>query len=117
MQDQLALQIPWPPRELSPNDMSHRMVKWRKSRLYKHDCFLATRALGKTAKDTVTIDIVFHPPTDRRRDQDNLIASLKYGLDGVAKGLDLDDSQFVIGRVEVGEVVKPYGCVRLTLRS
>jgi crossover junction endodeoxyribonuclease RusA len=45
--------------------------------------------------DTLRVTITFHPPElKRRRDLQNLIGSLKYGVDGIADAVGLDDSVF-----------------------
>lgn len=46
------------------------------------------------AEGRIPITITFHPPDNRRRDRDNMQASLKYGLDQVARTLGVDDYRF-----------------------
>lgn len=92
-----AFVLPWPFRELSPNARVHRM----------HKAELATyaRGLGLLSARNVLVDagqpqiagslemrIVFHPPDGKRRDLDNLLASLKPYLDGIFQALGADDS-------------------------
>lgn len=36
----------------------------------------------------------FHPPDKRRRDLDNMLASIKAGVDGIADALGVDDQRF-----------------------
>ena len=38
----------------------------------------------------------FHPPDKRKRDVDNVIASLKALIDGLADAWGIDDSEFLI---------------------
>ena len=43
---------------------------------------------------TVSVLMRFYPPTKRARDWDNLLASMKSGIDGLADGLGVDDNIF-----------------------
>jgi crossover junction endodeoxyribonuclease RusA len=47
-----------------------------------------------------------YPPDKRRRDWDNIVASLKSGLDGIADALGVDDSRFRLSIEMIPEVVK-----------
>jgi crossover junction endodeoxyribonuclease RusA len=47
-----------------------------------------------------------YPPDQRRRDWDNVIASLKSGLDGIADALAIDDSRFRLAIEMLPEIVK-----------
>ena len=40
--------------------------------------------------------MVFYPPCRRTRDKDNLLASMKSGLDGLADALAVNDSRFKV---------------------
>jgi crossover junction endodeoxyribonuclease RusA len=42
----------------------------------------------------LAVHLHFVPPDRRRRDLDNLIASMKAGLDGLADALGVDDSRW-----------------------
>jgi crossover junction endodeoxyribonuclease RusA len=97
----LILELPWPPKELSPNARGH----WRKSedakQKYKADCWALTKAFlfknpGKyyTQKGKLPISIMFHPPTRRGYDADNLNSRMKYGFDGIAEALCVNDKIF-----------------------
>lgn len=44
--------------------------------------------------EVIPVTITFHPPTKRRYDLDNRIASFKAGQDGIAQALAVDDSRF-----------------------
>lgn len=57
--------------------------------------------------------IDFYPPDRRRRDEDNAIAAMKHGLDGVANAIGVDDSRFKLVpyfHEQIGGMVK----IRLT---
>ena len=88
----------WPPRECSPNWRGHWATKARAVKKYRRDCWLL--ALGaKLAVDwpgEIHVHLGFSPASNRRRDVDNLVASLKSGLDGLADALGVDDSRFLV---------------------
>lgn len=103
----MIVQLPWPHKDLSPNARIH----WRKrSAVVKSSrwvaCILAKEAgAAQMEADTLSAIITFHPPDKRRRDRDNMIASLKSACDGIADALGVDDSKW-IPTYHVGEPVK-----------
>ena len=52
----------------------------------------------------------FHPPDRRKRDDDNLKASLKHARDGIADALGIDDNRFLSDAVFAMEPF-PQGAV------
>lgn len=62
----------------------------------------------------VKLAIEFLPPDRRRRDADNLLASCKGLLDGIADALAIDDSKFSITFALNSEPIK-FGGVRITI--
>lgn len=96
----LKIQLPWPPKGLSPNDRVHHMVLYRLKKNYKNACCLAAIAAGawkvKPILGRVKIIFEFYPPDRRRRDLDNCIGSMKSGADGVAAALGVDDSEWEV---------------------
>lgn len=102
------IELPWPARSLSPNARAHWSGIARAKRTARNQAgWLSRAAYGDTFKgcDSVTVAITYCPPDNRRRDADNLVASLKAALDGVADGIGVDDSRFVL-RIAKGEVRK-----------
>lgn len=53
--------------------------------------------------------------TDGARDEDNLIASLKSSLDGIAQALRIDDRCFHLLEPAVREPDRPHGRVEIDL--
>lgn len=90
--------LPWPPSALNPNVRQH----WRKhasaKKAYRAACAWTARSQGVTAApaEKLSVSLVFVPPDRRRRDLDNLIASMKAGLDGLADALGVDDNRFTL---------------------
>lgn len=91
--------LPWPPKELSPNARLHHMALHRVKKAYRTACWLQARKAGMSAAtllgaEEAEVHLVFYPPDKRNRDADNMLASMKAGLDGLADALKVDDSIF-----------------------
>jgi crossover junction endodeoxyribonuclease RusA len=56
--------------------------------------------------EPLRITLRVYPPDKRRRDWDNIVASLKSGLDGISDALGIDDSRFRLGIEMLPEIVK-----------
>lgn len=91
--------FPWPPKELSPNSRCHFMKKAKFLKSYRQDCAWITTC-AKTAAgfpafgDAIKVSMEFCPPDKRKRDLDNVLASCKALLDGIALAIGEDDSKF-----------------------
>jgi crossover junction endodeoxyribonuclease RusA len=104
--------LPWPRKELSPNSSAHYMVKHKAKKAYRQEC--AWQACEQGVKQDwpdgkISVHLNFVPPNRMRRDHDNLIASMKSGLDGLADAMGVDDSRFLISSdisEDVGGMVK-----------
>lgn len=121
----LIIELPWPPRVLSPNSRRHWARKSAAARDYRVDCLcIAREAMKKqrfklskqcTTPGSLDVWMDFYPPDRRLRDDDNCIASFKSGRDGLAKALGCDDRIFRIhpflqpDPVEGGKVVVRIG--------
>lgn len=94
----LTITLPWPPSALSPNARhTHWSQLAKAKRRYRAACHLEALAghCRRMAADTrLHLHLTFVPPDRRRRDLDNLIASMKAGLDGIADALGVDDSRW-----------------------
>lgn len=93
----IDISFPWPPAALSPNARVHWATKAKAAKKYKEDCrwvCKASRRCGDLALGDV--DITFHPPSKRRADADNMLASFKVGLDAISEFTGIDDSKFAI---------------------
>lgn len=99
--------LPWPPRELSPNARVHWARKAKIAKAYRGQAWaLAVDAWGfRQWVDSASFAITFNPPDNRARDLDNMLASMKSALDGIARAIGVDDSKWAIS-IRKGEVVK-----------
>lgn len=100
-----SIELPWPDRRLSPNARQHWAAAAKAKKAYRSAC----RALGKASgldmaqndAESVLVALVFCPPDRRARDLDNLLASMKSGLDGLADAMGIDDSKWRL-MIEMG---------------
>jgi crossover junction endodeoxyribonuclease RusA len=107
----IELELSWPASVLSPNSRAHWRTKARfqttshlaafaetRNWLWRHHC---------TVSESMPVTLIFCPPDRRPRDLDNLGASQKWALDGVAKALGVNDKQFRPVTLDWGDVCKP----------
>lgn len=91
----VSVVIPWPARELSPNARVH----WAK----KGDAVATARGFTSAMTeyrrgafgDGVPLEmwVLIEPPNLKKRDLDNILASLKPSIDGIADGVGFNDAQ------------------------
>jgi crossover junction endodeoxyribonuclease RusA len=91
----MQIELPWPPKELSPNARLHWAKKSKAVKLYRSSCgWIAKQNVPNIPAGNMAVKITFYPPDSRRRDRDNTIASFKAGQDGIADGWGVDDVRF-----------------------
>lgn len=106
----IKVALPWPNRLLSPN----ARINWRA----RHSIARTARRVGFYAafekhkgfakpKGSMDVQLVLHPATRRSRDEDNIIASMKSYLDGIADALQINDARFHFKEVVWKEVKRP----------
>lgn len=114
------VELPWPSRQLSPNARHHWATAAKAKKAYRARC----RAIGQQAglgtlagsAEAVAVHLDFFPPDRRARDWDNLVASMKSGLDGLADAMGVDDSKWRLGFEVWDEPVKE-GRVLVTVKA
>ena len=93
-----VVELPWPDRKLSPNSRGHWAVTAKAKKSYRARChqlgLLAGLGLAPKDAKSVSVHMVFYPPDRRGRDWDNLLASMKSGLDGLADAMGVDDRRW-----------------------
>lgn len=109
----MQLTLPWPPSALSPNTRhAHWSQLARAKRVYRAACAITARQQGAGSMESreLAVSLVFVPPNRRARDLDNLIGSMKAGLDGLVDVLGVDDSRWtltaMIDRDNIGGFVR-----------
>lgn len=88
------ISLPWPPRELNPNARVHWSVKARAFKAYRLECWATFAAFRSALRGRSAFSFTFHPPSKRRTDLDNCIASIKAGIDALSEITGVDDSEF-----------------------
>ena len=106
------LTFPWYPKELNPNSSCHFHVKAKKKASYKNECYCLTKMAKMPKSDYKELHIIFYKPNRRHMDLDNMLASIKSGLDGMCNDLEMDDRCFKKITIEIakdiGVMVKIY---------
>ena len=118
----IQFRLPWPSARLSPNARLHwaqkaKAVKSARNESHVavlHQTYLADRAklIGKRLR----LSLEFMPRTAARRDLDNLIASCKGPLDGIADALGVDDSHFELV-AKIGQKCPAGAYVKVTVEA
>jgi crossover junction endodeoxyribonuclease RusA len=106
----MRIELPWPARELSPNAREHRMkVAKAKAAYRKTGWALTMEAMGVAwcppRDGRLHLTLVFCPPDKKRRDLDNMFASMKSALDGIADATGCDDSLWTFSLAKVDPVL------------
>lgn len=111
--------LPWPDPSLSPNRKNGNhwgSVNKTKGKRLADARALTLQAMVQTRyippKGVLPLVLTFVAPDKRRRDLDNLLASMKADLDGLSQALGVDDQVFepITLRREYGS---KHGCVRV----
>lgn len=106
----------WPASVLSPNSREH----WAKRARVKKEQRLEWYALAMSERmrapreGKIAVRLEFVAGDRRPRDADNLLASCKAGLDGLADALGVNDSRFRI-TFDMAEPVKGGACVKVSV--
>ena len=112
----VTVTLPLPDRCLSPNARTHWAVKSKAAKRQHAVAYCETAevlqwpgvSLGTMPNQRFTPDQTFGVRCRwffrdrRRRDADNLLASMKHAFDGIAEALGVDDRTFVHWPAEIG---------------
>lgn len=115
----ITLTLPYPPKELSPNARCHWRVKSAKVRSYRDLCHILARQQTRVKLPApVTARVTFVVTVNRKRDEDNLGASIKALWDGLVDAgiLAADSTEYL--HIERPAIEKgPVACVRVELEG
>jgi crossover junction endodeoxyribonuclease RusA len=106
----ITISLPWPAKALSPNARVHWSVKHRQAKAAKElGYWLAQQYSTMPLREADALDVIvtFYPPDNRKRDGDNLLASIKSHLDGIALAVGIDDSRWQWQGIYMGDSLKP----------
>lgn len=113
-----CLELPWPAKELSPNFRGHWSTVAKVKKAYRLKCSQLGLASGLNLapKDpkSVSVHLLFSQPDRRGRDWDNMLASMKSGLDGLADAMGVDDRKWRVAFDVADDPVK-HGMVLVTV--
>lgn len=93
----ITIHLSWPHKDLSPNARKRFQHTAALKKTARREGKLLALSYRKEvpAGGRLYLRITACPPDRRKRDRDNVMASLKAHLDGIADGLGVDDSRFV----------------------
>ncbi len=115
----ITLQLPFPDRALSPNaSKRHWRYKQPAKQAARTEAFYVVAPFKGTfsGSDLLQMSLTIYPPDKKRRDLDNVFASMKSTIDGMCKAIEIDDSQIRRVMLEWGGVVE-NGAVELELKG
>ena len=93
----LLLTTRLPDRALSPNARTHHHAKAAAVKAARESACLVVRGAGSPSKwARAVMRATFYWPTKANRDDDNANASLKAHRDGIADGLNMNDSRIIM---------------------
>ena len=94
----MTIRLPWPPKELSPNARVHFHAKAKAAKSYRSTAYWLSEIAGLSvpSEGEITVGLEFCPPDHRHRDLDNMLASVKPGLDGIADNLKVNDYRYTL---------------------
>ena len=92
----MKIELPWPPKELSPNARLHWTKLAKAKKAYRAECgYLAVeQGVGQMEVGKLHLSLTFYAPTRRAYDLDNALARMKSGLDGLADVPGVDDKHW-----------------------
>ena len=117
---EISISMPCPSIALSPNGRAHWRDKHIATKASKSYAWGMTKSLMGPLGivpgswiGPISVQLTFHPSVTRDRDLDNMQASQKAALDGIALALGINDTHFRPVS-SIGEHRKP-ACVVITL--
>lgn len=116
----IAIDLPWPSRDLFPNARVHWARKAKAVKTARLDAAWFAKIAGIRPNDpdipqALLVTAVFSPPDNRVRDEDNMLASCKAYFDGISNFIGVDDSKWQIAIRREAPV--KGGLVRIELES
>jgi len=95
----VIIRLPFPSASLFPNRLRGSFRKTIDAKQTQRDAGFyaameAQKSLDSLGGGYIPLSLLFLMPDKRHRDTDNMLAASKWLLDGVAKGLGIDDKQF-----------------------
>lgn len=116
----IRLTLSWPDKILSPNARGHwarKATAVKRARMAaRYELYIALNGCTPFEDGPVNVKWTFHPPDKRRRDERNMIASMKAAEDGIADALKIDDRHFRNSHV-FADPRPPHGAVEVEIST
>lgn len=111
-----TLFLPWPDKRLSPNARVHWRALAQAKKMAKKVAFYTVKeaGIGRIEAESLLVRYSFFPPSRRKYDLDNLVASTKAYSDGIADAVGIDDSAWTLA-IEPRGPVEKNGMVKVEL--
>lgn len=115
--------LPWPPKPLWQNSRCHwslkaKTVKFARTQAYHESLVSGLRHMPTGEEWTHHLSFDFCPPDRRKRDLQNMPATQKAYIDGIADALGVDDATFKVKwPEEFGTVADNGGSVLVVVRA
>lgn len=112
----MKITFPWFLKELKPNHSCHYMQKAKAKAIYRSECERITLKELETQdvdKECCELWFTFYKPNKRHMDADNMLASMKSGIDGMCDALNINDKQFKRIVIQVSDEIGGYVVVEL----
>lgn len=88
------IHLPWPAKELWANRRTHWAAEAHAKAAARKVAWALCKEAGVPRGTGAALRFSYHPPDKRRRDAQNLPATLKAQIDGIADAIGCDDSKF-----------------------
>lgn len=106
----MRIELPFPPKELSPNWTGKFRDFLRAKKAYRNLCWgITLEQAGRWRphpEGTINVVLNIYKPDRRAYDDDNLEGRCKRSRDGVAMALGVNDNRFKVSRVIHDEIIK-----------
>lgn len=90
------IHLSWPVPALWANNRAHWSTKAKAIKRARNEAWAVAKEAGIGRAPGARLRFTFHPPDDRRRDAQNLPATVKAHIDGIADAMGCDDSNFAV---------------------
>lgn len=117
----ILIRLPWPSKRTSPN--AKGQGKWRAksqaAKAYKETCQKACweQKIKRVPFKSAEVHITIYMPDKRKRDLDNVLASIKQGLDAIAEATGVDDSDWLVLALYRGGTVIKGGQIAVYMKD
>ncbi len=114
-EQKLCVIVPWPHPYLSPNSRINWRLKAEVISRARMQAYGLTRSIisqkehfsANPANGRINVKFITHPRDKRARDEDNIIASMKGCLDGIADAMKVNDAFFHFKEIDVSYTKRP----------